>query len=395
MRRNSEADLEIAIQTVMYCRLAKLQTGSFSTVYRAYDSENKRDVALKVVEKPRDLRTRTKLSQLIANEYRVLCKLGSRHPNVCALVDFYQAHESFVFVMEFASQGDLYDVIKNWRTASRATSGRVPAPSLMPVDFARLVRQLCSAINYAHQLGVAHRDIKPENVLLDHAGNVKLADWGLSCESMYSDDLRIGTEKYLAPETFEECYNTFYADYWSLGVTFLYVMFGACPFRNASLQDHTTNSNFARFVADPHSFISEYYFQTSLGDTQQKWRGGFHKSNIARFEPAYWLSFPGTPKNLDRNQLLLLCATCVVTCLLPMNPLSRSMLEFSAKIESFFSDESSNLETDDLNSDFFYSGLVMNPDVVACIYGDKSSALPSTNSSFASSMDYLADELEC
>lgn len=339
----------------MYSQLVKIQSGSFSTVYRAYDTERARDVALKILKKPSEPAMASKLATLVGSELEVLRVLGTGHPNVCALLDFYERETCYVFVMEYAARGDLYDVIRGWK---RHSAERVP------VELARVVLQLCSAIEYAHSCGIAHRDIKPENVLLDSAGNVKLADWGLSTRMRVSCDTRIGTEKYLAPEAYASPHDTFLADFWSLGVTLLFVMFGACPFKNACLTKSPNNPNFAHFVASPHRFISEYYFLPLRAARSAK--------------PAEWLSLPHVSDALQREQLLQLCATCAVTTLLVVNPQARSMQKFLLRVNELLpSSNALGLDPspdacDDLYTDFFYSGLVTNPKAVASIYADKS-----------------------
>ncbi|SCU90750.1 LANO_0D09824g1_1 [Lachancea nothofagi CBS 11611] len=362
----------------MYIRLSKIQSGSFSTVYRAYDSESEQEVALKIVEKPADAAAASKIARLVAGEYDVLSSLGKGHPNICALLDFYERETCYVFVMEFAARGDLYDVIRSWKTRSE---------SRVQVDFSRLVPQLCSAIDYAHAHGIAHRDIKPENVLLDGNGNVKLADWGLSCRTRVSKDVRIGTEKYLAPEAYTSPHDTFLADYWSLGITLMFAMFGACPFKNACLSKNPDNPNFAHFVSNGHQFIAEYYFEplrAGRGITSKSSRR-LRKDSLGVEGPAEWMCLPqvGQP-SLNREQFLILFATYVLNCLLTVNPIARNMRAFLVRMSSLLSpaQKNSRLEKpkgstgginsgrDDMFSDFYFTGLVTDPGAVASMYGE-------------------------
>ncbi|SCU79018.1 LAME_0A06854g1_1 [Lachancea meyersii CBS 8951] len=357
----------------MYTQLSKIQSGTFSTVYRAYDSKYQQEVALKIVEKPTQLAKAKKLAHLVAGEYDILTGLGTGHPNICALLDFHERDTCYVFVMEFAARGDLYEVIRSWKTRSEPR---------VQVDITRLLPQLCSAIDYAHSRGIAHRDIKPENILLDGQGNVKLADWGLSCRSRISHDSHIGTEKYLAPEAYGKPYDTFLADYWSLGITLLFVMFGACPFKSADVSKYLQNPNFAQFVADPQRFTSEYYFKPLHAgrDTVATKRHTSHRRTVSDDGPAEWLCLPqiGRP-TLSREQILVLFTTNVVAHLLLVNPAARSMRAFLIRMSSLlvpantcYSCDADNqpaakLPTpsfENMSSEFYFPGLVSNPGTV-------------------------------
>lgn len=244
----------------MYSKLKAIQSGSFSTVYKAWSSDLNREVALKVIPK-------SKFSENgMRNEYEVMKRLGSKHPNICSMLDFHEYNDYYILVLEYCECGDMYDFLD---IAKR--QGDSHSPSLIQLDFTRVVHQLISAIDYAHSLGISHRDIKPENVLLTKEGNVKLADWGHATISEESKDFHIGTDNYRAPETFNgiSSYNNKSIDYWSLGVTLLYLIFGHCPFKNAAIsndeseepidREYPKDENFQEFLKDPHAFIYRFY----------------------------------------------------------------------------------------------------------------------------------------
>ena len=74
--------------------------------------------------------------------------------------------------MEYAPGGELFDYI-----VERSTISEKPA--------SKFFSQIISGIEYLHKLNVVHRDMKPENLLLDHQGNIKIVDFGLS--NIYED----------------------------------------------------------------------------------------------------------------------------------------------------------------------------------------------------------------
>lgn len=91
---------------------------------------------------------------------------------------------------------------------------------------------MAKAIDYLHQKGIVHRDIKPENVLLDENFNVKLCDFGLSCQ-IDSNELRTsvcGTEEYMSPEVFLRKGYSKKVDIWCMGILFYEMLMGLPPF---------------------------------------------------------------------------------------------------------------------------------------------------------------------
>lgn len=254
----------------MYTNLEQIQSGSFSTVYRAWCTTLTKHVALKVI--PKEKYTETG----IMNEFRIMELLGTKHPNICSMIDYYEDDNNYIIVLEYCECGDLYDFLDIVKR-----QGNVSHPAVIQLDIIKIIHQLFSALEYAHSLGIAHRDIKPENILLTKEGNIKVADWGHATLDKVSKDFNIGTDNYRAPETFGclNGYNTIQCDAWAVGVTLLYLMSGQCPFRNAAIskniddvnnvdQDlnittkkHVRCPNFQDFLQDRYGFLYRYFLK--------------------------------------------------------------------------------------------------------------------------------------
>ncbi|PIO29909.1 hypothetical protein AB205_0131770, partial [Aquarana catesbeiana] len=101
----------------------------------------------------------------------------------------FENSSKIVIVMEYASQGDLYDYISERQRLSDQ-------------EARRFFRQIVSAVQYCHANGIVHRDLKLENILLDENKNVKIADFGLS--NIYHSDRYLqtycGSPLYASPE---------------------------------------------------------------------------------------------------------------------------------------------------------------------------------------------------
>lgn len=94
--------------------------------------------------------------------------------------------------------------------------------------------QITLALEYVHQLNIIYRDLKPENVLLDHLGNVKLTDFGLSKEGVSDHSTGAtsfcGTPEYIAPEVLLRQGHGKAVDWWSLGALLFEMITGLPPF---------------------------------------------------------------------------------------------------------------------------------------------------------------------
>lgn len=201
-----------------------LGQGTFAKVYLARSLRTGKNVAMKVVGKEKIIKVG--MTEQIKREISVMKMVN--HPNIVELHEVMATRSKIYFAMELVRGGELFSKI--------ARSG-----CLCEDDARHYFRQLISAVDFCHSRGVYHRDLKPENLLLDDAGNLKVADFGLSAfaEHVRLDGLlhtTCGTPSYVAPEVIgKKGYDGAKADLWSCGVILFVLLAGFLPFQEDNI----------------------------------------------------------------------------------------------------------------------------------------------------------------
>jgi eukaryotic-like serine/threonine-protein kinase len=195
-----------------------LGAGGMAEVFLAHDQILGRDLALKVLREHY-----AKDAQFVERFRREAQSAAAlNHPNVVQVYDQGRFEDGRYYIaMEHMPGGSLKDHID--RTGP-----------LDPAEATRFASQIAGALRVAHERGMVHRDIKPQNVLLDEAGDAKVADFGIalaaSTSSTSGTNLVFGTASYMSPEQAMGERVGPQSDLYSLGVVLYEMLTSAVPF---------------------------------------------------------------------------------------------------------------------------------------------------------------------
>ena len=191
--------------------------GGFGSVWKVRHKITRQIFAIKVINK--DSIVKQNMVEQTNREIEIMYKLD--HPHIIKLYSHFEDDEDFCLIMQIASKGQLYSVIKRLKRLDQRTA-------------AQYMRETISAIKYLHTRNppIIHRDIKPENILLDQDGRCKLADFGWSNfdDGRKNRETYCGTPEYLAPEMVTKSGHDESVDIWALGVLLFEMLTGRTPF---------------------------------------------------------------------------------------------------------------------------------------------------------------------
>lgn len=234
-----------------YLLLNLLGKGGFSEVYRGFDSQQHRYVAVKIHHLNRDWHEQKKMDYARHANREAEIHRSVHHPRIVRLYDRFEVDiNTFCTVMEYCEGNDLDFYLKQHKSMSEKEARTI-------------IMQVVSALKYLNTLErpVIHYDLKPGNILMcDGAvcGNIKITDFGLSKqfdeglsprEGMDLTSQGAGTYWYLPPECFvrgpggqpPKIDNK--VDVWSVGVIFYQCLYGKKPFGHNLTQEAILKQN--------------------------------------------------------------------------------------------------------------------------------------------------------
>lgn len=194
-----------------------LGQGGMGIVFRAYDPQLDREVALKV--QPAGLSASPRSADRFRREARVLAQI--RHPHIVAIHDVGATEEGVpYFAMDLVEGRTLAAVLDDARTTGidavrsehllPGPAGNQTSPGPYLDAAVRFVAKVADALQHAHQAGITHRDVKPSNLLVDPAGEPHLVDFGIARDgdnpaaTSPETFAGAGTPAYMAPEQINE-----------------------------------------------------------------------------------------------------------------------------------------------------------------------------------------------
>src|SRR5271169_6537417 len=217
--------------------VSPLGAGGMGEVYRARDAKLARDVALKVL--PEAFARDTDRMARFQREAKVLASLN--HPNIASIYGLEDSSTTHALVMELVEGPTLADRIK---------SGPIPISEAMPI-----AKQMCDALEYAHEHGIVHRDLKPANVKVTNDDAVKVLDFGLA-KAIEGDaasvdiatsptmsrmatlaGVLLGTAAYMSPEQAKGKTVDRRADIWAFGCVLYEMLTGKMAFSGETVTD--------------------------------------------------------------------------------------------------------------------------------------------------------------
>lgn len=193
-----------------------LGSGSMGDVYLAFDSNLKRQVALKFLSSK--LATKEEYKERFIREAQSAASV--EHPNIVTVYETGEYKNRLYIAMQYVEGKQLNDIIEQG--------------NLSISDITDIIKQICKGLEAAHNNNLLHRDIKPQNIKLDKQNTVKILDFGLAKffdqTFLTSEGSTMGTVPYMSPEQLKGEELTSSSDLFALGIVWYQMLTKRLPF---------------------------------------------------------------------------------------------------------------------------------------------------------------------
>ena len=221
----------------------ELGRGAMGAVYRALDPLIDREVAIKTLLPDLPAEVMAEIRERFIREARSAGRLS--HPNIVTIFDVGEQDGIAYIAMELLKGHSLLQVLKHPQRLAFNT-------------IANVIAQVADALDMAQQHNIVHRDVKPANIMVDHAGRVKLTDFGVAyvpASTITGNGTALGSPRYMSPEQVTGAPIDPRSDIFSLGVVLYELLTKRTPFEHEG--DTTIFALMNRIASTPHPAVRE------------------------------------------------------------------------------------------------------------------------------------------